>query len=82
MRHGDLRRELREGELGERVAVDADQQSRRPQPLGHQPRMARAAQRAVDGDLARLRVERLDHLPGEDRDVGTRHVKQDGQVMR
>ena len=54
----------------------------RPEPLGDEPRVAGAAERAVDGDLARLRVERLDQLAGEDRDVGTGHVKQDGQGMR
>ena len=82
MRHGDLGGQLGEGGLGQRVAVDADQQPGRPQPLGHEPRMAAAAERAVDGDLTRLRVERLDELAGEDRDVGAGHVKQDGQEMR
>ena len=41
-----------------------------------------AAEGAVDGDLARLRVQGLDQLPGKDRDVRLGHVKQDGQVMR
>ena len=49
--------------------------------VGDQARVAARAERAVDGDLARLRVERLDQLAGEDRDVGLGHVKQDGQVM-
>ena len=52
------------------------------EPVGDQARVAGGAERAVDGDLARLRVERLDQLPGEDRDVRAGHVKQDGQVMR
>ena len=37
------------------------------------------AERAVDDGLARLRVERLDQLAGQDRDVLACHVKQDGQ---
>ena len=52
------------------------------EPLGHEPRVAGAADRAVDGDLARLRIERLDQLAGEDRDMGLGHVKQDGQGTR
>ena len=43
--------------------------------------MAAAAERAVHGDLARARVEELDELAGEHRDVDG-HVKQDGQGMR
>ena len=68
--------------LGERVAVDADQQAGRAEAVGDQARVAAGAERAVDGDLARLRVERLDQLAGQDRDVRARHVKQDGQRMR
>ena len=82
MRHGDLGGELGEGLLRERVAVDADQQPGRPEAPGDEPRVAGGAERAVDGDLARLRIERLDQLAGEDRDVRLGHVKQDGQVMR
>ena len=74
--------ELGERRLGERVAVDAHEQAGRPEPPGDQPRMAGRAERAVDGDLPGARVERLDQLTGEDRDVGRGHVKQDGQVMR
>ncbi len=53
-----------------------------PEPAGDEARVARRAERAVDRDLAGLRIERLDQLAGEDRDVGLGHVKQDGQVMR
>ena len=53
-----------------------------PSRSATQARVPGAAERAVHGDLPGLRVERLDQLPGEDRDVGTRHVKQDGQEMR
>ena len=53
-----------------------------PDPVGDEARVAAAAQRAVDRDLARLRVQRLDQLAGEDRDVRAWHVKQDGQEMR
>ena len=56
--------------------------ARRAEPLGDEPRVAAAADRAVDGDLAGARVEGLDQLAGEDRDVRARHVKQDGQGMR
>ena len=52
------------------------------EPVGDEPRVAAGAERAVDRDLARLRVERLDQLAGEDRDVRAGHVKQDGQGMR
>jgi hypothetical protein len=44
--------------------------------------VAGGAERAVDRDLARLRIERLDQLAGKDRDVYAWHVKQDGQEMR
>ncbi len=43
--------------------------------------VAGGAERAIDGDLARLRVERLDQLTGEDRDVRLGHVKKDGQGL-
>ena len=79
---GRLGGELGERLLGERVAVDADQQPGRPEPARDEARVARRAERAVDRDLAGLRIERLDQLAGEDRDVGLGHVKQDGQVMR
>ena len=41
--------------------------------------MAGAAERAIDGDLARSRVQRLDELAGQNRDVRLGHVKKDGQ---
>ena len=74
--------ELGERLLGERVAVDRDQRAGGAEPVRDQPRVAGGAERAVDGDLARLRVQRLDELPGEDGDVRAGHVKQDGQGMR
>ena len=49
--------------------------------LGDQPRVAAAAEGAVDGDLARSGIQEVDELPGEHRDVDG-HVKQDGQEMR
>jgi hypothetical protein len=44
--------------------------------------MTAAAERAVDRGLPGLRVERLDQLAGEHRNVRGGHVKQDGQGMR
>ena len=43
---------------------------------------AAAAERAVDRGLARPRVENVDELAGQHRDVRGGHVKQDGQVRR
>ena len=68
--------------LGGRVAVDRDQRPGRAEALGDQPRVTAAAERAVDGDLARLRVQRLDQLAGEDRNVRLGHVKKCGQGTR
>ena len=48
--------------------------------VGDETGVAAGAEGAVDDGLAGLRVECLDQLAGEDRDVGLRHVKQDGQV--
>ena len=53
-----------------------------PEAVGDQARVAAAAERAVDGDLARLRVEEVDELAGEDRDVGGGHVNQHGRRRR
>ena len=78
----DLGGELGERLLGERVAVDRDQRPGGADAVGDEARVAGAAERAVDRDLAGLRVERLDQLPGEDGDVRAGHVKQDGQEMR
>ena len=50
--------------------------------LRDQPRVPGGAERAVDRDLTGSRVERLDQLARQDRDVGAWHVKQDGQEMR
>ena len=79
---GDLGRQLGERLLGQRVAVDRDQRPRRAEPVGDQARVAGGAERAVDRDLARLRIERFDQLARQDRDVYAWHVKQDGQEMR
>ena len=68
--------------LGQRVAVDRDQRPGRAEPVGDQPRVTGGAERAVDRDLTRPGVERLDQLARQDRDVGAGHVKQDGQGMR
>ena len=78
----DLGGELGERLLGQRVAVDAHQQPGRPEALGDQAAVAARADRAVDRDLARLRVQSLDQLPGEDGDVRAWHVKQDGQERK
>ena len=67
--------ELGEALLGERVTVDADQRAGRPDPLGDQARVTAAAERAIDRDLAGLRIEQVDQLAGEDRDMGAGHVK-------
>jgi hypothetical protein len=79
---GHLGGQLGERALGERVAVDRDQRPGRAEAVGDQPRVTGGAERAVDRDLARLRVERLDQLARQDRDVSAWHVKQDGQEMR
>ena len=67
--HGLLKAEMRA--MGSLILQAADE-----------ARVPGRAERAVDRHLARLRIERLDQLAGEDRDVGLGHVKQDGQVMR
>ena len=74
-----LGRQLREPLLGDRVAVDPDQRPRAAEPVGDQPRVAPAADGAVDRDLAGLRIEQLDQLAGEHGDVRCGHVKQCGQ---
>ena len=71
-----LGRQLGEPLLGHRVAVDPDQHSRRADPVGDQPGVAAAAERAVHGDLTRARIEQVDQLAGEHRDVRLGHVKQ------
>ena len=78
----DLGGELGERLLGERVAVDAHEQAGGPEALGDEAAVAARADGAVDGDLARLRVQSLDQLPGEDGDVRAWHVKQDGQERK
>ena len=75
----DLGRELGEALLGDRVAVDPDQRAGRAEPVGDQARVAAATNRAVDGDLARLRVEDVDQLTGEDRNGAGRSVEEDGR---
>ena len=75
----DLGGQLGEGLLGQRVAVDADEQPGGAEALGDEAAVTARPDRAVDGDLARLRVQRLDQLPGEDGDVRAWHVKQAGQ---
>ena len=74
--------QLGERLLRERVAVDRDQRAGRADPVRDEAGVAGRAEGAVDGDLARLGVQRLDELPGEDGDVRAGHVKQDGQEMR
>src|SRR3954451_9555480 len=74
--------QLGERVLGERVAVDAHEQPGGAETLGDEAAVAAGADRAVDGALARLRVQRLDQLPGEDGDVRAWHVKQDGQERK
>ena len=44
--------------------------------------MAAAADGAVDAHLARLRIDEVDQLAGQNRDVLLGHVKQCGQEMR
>ena len=80
--HGHLGRERGEPLLGGRVAVDPDQRARGTEPVGEQPGMAAAADGAVDAHLARLRIDEVDQLAGQNRDVLLGHVKQCGQEMR
>jgi hypothetical protein len=54
----------------------------RAQAIGHQARVAAAAERAVDRELARLGVEEVDELAGQDRDVRGGHVNQHGRRRR
>jgi hypothetical protein len=79
---GDLGGQLGEAVLGDRVAVDADQRARRADAVGDQARVTPAADRAVDGDVAGARVQRLDQLAREDGHVQGGHVKKDGQGSR
>ena len=72
----DLGGELGEPLLGERVAIDPDQRAAGPIRSAIRPRVAAAADRAVDRDLPRPRVEQLDQLAGEHRDMRRGHVKQ------
>ena len=67
--------QLGEALLGDRVAVDADQRAGRPEPFGEEPGMPTAAEGAVDGDLARPRIDEVDQLTGEHRGVRRGHVK-------
>ena len=74
--------QLREALLGDRVAIEADEEALGPQALGDQPRVTGAADGAVDGHVARTRVEQLEHLVREDGLVRCGHVKQSDQVAR
>jgi hypothetical protein len=65
-RAGDLGGEGLVAGLRVGVAVDADEGARRPQRLGHEPRVPAAAEGAVDGDLSRPGRQQLDQLGGED----------------
>ena len=53
----DLGGQRGEALLGQRVAVDADQRAGRPEPVGDQPGVTAAADRAVDGGLPRARID-------------------------
>ena len=76
--HGDLARRTRRsaprpagrGRCRSARRVDAE-------PVGHQPRVAARAERAVDGERARGRVERFDQLARQDGDVRACHVEQE-----
>ena len=61
--------------LGDRIAIDPDQRPGRTEPLRDQARVPATADGAVDRGLARPRIEQLDQLAGEHRDVGSGHVK-------
>ena len=67
---------------GRGVAVDRDEGAARPDAIGQQAGVAARAERAVDDDLAGLRIEQLDRLAGEHRHVRNGHVKQCGQGVR
>ena len=47
----------------------------RADAVGDQARVTAAAERAVDRDLPGLRIDQIDQLAGEDRDVRLGHVK-------
>jgi hypothetical protein len=79
-RRTDLARQLGEALAGGLVTIDADQRPPRPDTLGDEPRVTATAGRAVDGDVARLRIESVDQLAGEHGHVRDRHVKQCCQV--
>ena len=76
---GHLGGQLLEALLGVGVAVDAHQRARRADPLGHQPRVAAGAERAVDHAVALTGPRQVDQLAGEYRYVRARHVKKDRQ---
>ena len=82
VRQADVGGQLGEALLGRGVAIDGDELAAGAQALGHQARVAAAAERAVDRDLARLRVEEVDQLAGQDRDVRGGHVNQHGRRQR
>ena len=79
---GHVGRELGEALLGRGVAVDGDELAAGPKAIGHQARVAAAAERAVDRELARAGVEEVDELAGQDRDVRGGHVNQHGRRRR
>ena len=79
--HGarDLAGQLLEALARVGVAVDRDQRALGTEALGDQLRVAAAAERAVDRSLPGARVEQVDQLAGEHRDVRTGgHVKSKG----
>ena len=84
-RAGHLGREAGELLRRLRVAVDADQLAARADPVRHQPGVAARAEGAVDRDRARLGVEHLDQLAGQDRHVqrvmSRRSVTAPGQAL-
>ena len=74
--------EVGEALLGDRVAVERDQRPGGAEALGEQARVAAAAERAVDDDVARARVRELEDLVRQDGDVLGGHVKKADQVAR
>ena len=73
---GDVVRDLLEALGCGRIAIDRDQRAGGADPLGQQPRVAAASERAVDDRLARSGIGLADHFRGKDWDVLGRHVGQ------
>ena len=58
----DLCRQLGEALLGDRITIDPDQRPGGADPFSDEACVSAAAERAIDGDLARQRIEQLERI--------------------